>query len=163
VQLPKIKLWRLRWRCCWRQPTPLAGDFCRRLKTWHRVSHHKPPCMSTQSVAQGCTTLPFHLRLQACSSDDKPHQQLLQPTVTPENRNQHPLSYRKQLVRASGRFRLAIGGGMRRPFGEPAQFSIIADYCRALRGGLPERAFPIQRRVSAAYVRANGTSGQGPS
>jgi hypothetical protein len=30
---------------------------------------------------------------------------LLQPTVTPENKNQHPLSYRKQLVRASGRFR----------------------------------------------------------
>jgi hypothetical protein len=58
----------------------------------------------------GRCTSHLQLRWQACSSD-KPHQRLLQPTVTPENRNQHPLRYRKQLVRASGRFKLAIGGG----------------------------------------------------
>ena len=60
-------------------------------------------------VVVGGYTPHFHLRWQVCSSD-KPHQRLLQPTVTPENRNLHPLRYRKQLLRASGRLRLAIGG-----------------------------------------------------
>jgi hypothetical protein len=72
------------------------------------ISGAKLDGLATRNTAG--STSNFYLRWQACSSD-KPHQRLLQPTVTPENRNQHPLSYRKQLVRASGRFRLAIGGG----------------------------------------------------